>query len=128
MPFIFIHGVNTRENDDYRKNRAMCDELFQRLVLEPLLLKVKYNSTVLRIRSADQSPSLGIHGCKIIPTGARNCPCGRKGQWTGTSSCALLPMIHAHGIKRVAWFSCKSHCCLRATGHKDSRPLLHVSG
>ncbi len=57
MPFIFIHGVNTRENDDYRKNRAMRDELFQRLVLEPLLLKVKYNSTVLRIRSADQSPS-----------------------------------------------------------------------
>jgi hypothetical protein len=24
-------------------------------------------------------------------------------------SCALLPMVHAHGVKGVAWFSSKSH-------------------
>jgi hypothetical protein len=41
MPVIFIHGVNTRDNDDYRKNRAARDELLQRLVLEPLAAKEK---------------------------------------------------------------------------------------
>ncbi len=39
MPVIFIHGVNTRDNDDYRKNCAARDELLQRLVFEPLAAK-----------------------------------------------------------------------------------------
>ncbi len=39
MPVIFIHGVNTRYNDDYRKNCAARDELLKRLVLEPLAAK-----------------------------------------------------------------------------------------
>ncbi len=39
MPVIFIHGVNTRDNEDYRKNRAARDELLQRLVLQPLAEK-----------------------------------------------------------------------------------------
>jgi hypothetical protein len=41
MPVIFIHGVNTRDNDDYRKNRAARDELLKRLVLQPLAEKGK---------------------------------------------------------------------------------------
>ncbi len=41
MPAIFIHGVNTRNNEDYRKNRAARDELLQRLVLQPLAEKGK---------------------------------------------------------------------------------------
>lgn len=41
MSVIFIHGVNTRNNDDYRKNCAARDELLQRLVLQPLAAKEK---------------------------------------------------------------------------------------
>ena len=36
MPVIFIHGVNTRDNDDYRKDCTARDELLRRLVLKPL--------------------------------------------------------------------------------------------
>ena len=41
MPVIFIHGVKTRDNDDYRKNRAAREELLLRLVLQPLAEKGK---------------------------------------------------------------------------------------
>jgi hypothetical protein len=36
MPVVFIHGVNTRDGDEYRKDVAARDELLKRLVLEPL--------------------------------------------------------------------------------------------
>jgi hypothetical protein len=39
MPLIFVHGVNTRDGKDYRKNLAARDELLQRLVLAPLTAK-----------------------------------------------------------------------------------------
>lgn len=36
MPFIFIHGVNTRKGDRYSKNLSTRDELIRRLILKPL--------------------------------------------------------------------------------------------
>lgn len=39
MPFIFIHGVNTRRNDKYDKNLTARNELIQRLLLNPLAEK-----------------------------------------------------------------------------------------
>lgn len=39
MPVIFIHGVNTRESEQYHKNVAARDELLRRYLVQPLAVK-----------------------------------------------------------------------------------------
>ena len=39
MPLIFVHGVNTRDGEEYRRDRATRDSLFSDIVLAPLAKK-----------------------------------------------------------------------------------------
>jgi hypothetical protein len=36
MPVVFIHGVNTRDGEEYQRDQAARDELLHRLLLQPL--------------------------------------------------------------------------------------------
>ena len=36
MPVVFIHGVNVRDGQEYRRDLAARNELIHRLLLEPL--------------------------------------------------------------------------------------------
>lgn len=57
MPIVFIHGVNTRDGEDYRKDVALRNELINRLILEPLAAKAAYFSQVDIV-----NPYWGDHG------------------------------------------------------------------
>lgn len=60
MPVVFIHGVNTREGDNYRADVAARNELLQRLVLDPLAKRGGHRANMKIV-----NPYWGSHGVRF---------------------------------------------------------------